>query len=401
MYNYLTRTTGFVLVFGIFFTISCATFQTSSESAEDLYGQNNFTAALEKVDKEISDAPDNHQLSLLKTKILRDFAIHERSPSDREILYQNLRSTADELSYSTDQFTAETDSVLKSAWAHEQGEGVRFLQQDDNLNIDRVIAHFGNAITIIPDSIVTYNLKATTHYRNGDIGKAIETLESIEESGFTRPSETDEKLAYLYLEGGMIDRSIELYEELVTGNPDNEVFRQGLINAYILGDRHQLSIEHLEALSEEYPNRAEYREALATERFYLLQIEARDLLLTSEVATNEVDYFIRAFRDIATMYQDVDSALPSSDERKERISEFHISTSSLLLKIADIENIESEISQRASDEAETHLQDSLPYLRSLFESNADNTAYAQRLIRIYEKLDMEHEAETLERQINF
>ncbi len=393
--------TGFVLVFGIFFTLSCASLFSTGENAENLYNQNKYAAALEKVDRELADDPENHQLTLLKTQILRDYAIHERSPSDRQLLYQNLRSTADELRFSTDQFTAKSDSVLKSAWSHEQSEGVRQLQQEENTDIDRVIAHFSNAITIIPDSIVTYNLKATTHFRNNDLGKAIETLESIEKSGYNRPPETEEKLAYLYLEAGMIDQSIEIYEQLAASHPESEIYRQGLVNAYILGERHGQSIELLEQLAEEFPNRAEYREALATERFYLLKIEARNQMAAEEISEEDADRYVTAINDISTIYSDIDNALPTSEERNERIAEFHISASGLLNELGTVAEADSDLSQKVSDEAEAHLHNALPYLRSLFESNADNVAYAQRLIRIYNQLGMEHEAETLERQINF
>jgi len=393
--------TSFVLVFGIFFTLSCASLLSSGESAEDLYNKSNYNAALEKVDRELADDPQNHQLTLLKTQILSDYAVNERSPADRELIYQNLRSTADELRYSTDLFSTETDSILKSAWAHEQGEGVRYLQQEDNRDIDRVISHFSNAITIIPDSIVTYNLKATTHYRNNEVGKAIETLESIEEAGFNRPAETEEKLAYLYLEAGMIDKSIEIYEQLTVTHPENEVFRQGLANAYILGERHQQSTELLKQLAEEYPNRAEYREALATERFFLLKIEVRNQIDALEINEEEADQYISSIRELATMFKEIDDTLPASEERSERIAEFHIGASSLLIEMAEILDPESELSDKISEEADTHLRDSIPHLRSLYESSSDNVAYAQRLIRVYNMLNMEHEAENLERQINF
>ncbi|CAN5229232.1 hypothetical protein BH23BAC3_BH23BAC3_10580 [soil metagenome] len=398
--------TGMMLVFGIFFTLSCTSLQTTSKNAETLYNENNYRAALETIDNEILEDPDNSEKKILKARILNAHAMNDRGPSDRNQLYNNLRNTVDEIQFSTDQFNTETDSILNTAWLHEQSEGVRYLQQNgpDNfdLHFDRVISHFSNAITIIPDSLVTYNLKATTYYRHGDLTKAIETLESIEDKGFNRPPDTCEKLAYLYLEAGMIDRSIEIYEGLASNYPESEIYRQGLVNAYILGDNHQKSIELLETLSEEFPNRAEYREALATERFYQLKNEADDLKLESNESDRtlgEIEYFSDSLNEITGIYHDVDGALPSTEERKQRIAEFHLSAADLLTGLAGT-NQESELNQLAASESEMQLRHAIPYLIALFESNADNVVYARKLIDLYNDLDMDDEAEALERQIN-
>lgn len=406
MYNFSTRMTGIMLVFGVFFTLSCTSLQTTSKNAATLYDENNYRGALATIDNEISEDPDNSEKKVLKARILKAHAMNDQDPSERNQLYKNLRNTIDEIQFSTDQFTTETDSILQTAWLHEQSEGVRYLQQNgtDNFDqhFDRVISHLSNAITIIPDSLVTYNLKSTTYYRHGDLTKAIETLESIEEKGFKRAPDTCEKLAYLYLEAGMIDRSIEIYEELASNYPESEIYRQGLVNAHILGNQHQKSIELLETLSEKYPNRVEYREALATERFYQLKIEADDLKLKSIESNHtldEIEYFSESLNNITEIYHDVDGALPTSEERKQRIAEFHLSAAKILINLTG-SNQESELNQLATSESESHLRHAIPYLRTLFESNADNVVYARKLIDLYNDLEMDHEAEALERQIN-
>lgn len=401
--------TGTLLVFGIFFTLSCTSVQNTSNNAETLYYESNYRTALETVDREISEYPDSTEIKVLKARILKEHAMKDHAPANREILYSNLRNTVDEVQFSPDagQFSAETDSILKYAWAHEQSEGVRYLQQDgtDNFerHFDRVISHFSNAITIIPDSIVTYNLKATTFYRHGDLSKAIETLESIENKGLNRPPETCEKLAYLYLEAGLIQQSIDIYEGLSANHPDSEIYQQGLVNAYILGEQHHHSVELLEQLTEKYPNRAEYKEALATESFFILKNEADELLMESpreERTKDEIEKFTESLSDITEMYHEIDGTLPASEERKERIATFHLSAASLLEKLTQNTDPEEESHKIASSEKKEHLMHAIPYLQELYETNADNLFYARKLLDVYNKLDMEHEAETLERQIN-
>ena len=185
-----------LLTFGIFFALSCSTFKSSSDldSAASLYESGNYEHALRTVNNGIQKNPDDFDLQLLKAEILQKIAVENYQPEDREPVYANLRTTADEIQFTTEAYQTRTDSILNSAWMHEQSAGVRLLQQDGTNSFEqhfnKVIAHFKNAVTIIPDSIVTYNLMATTYYRHGNLSDAISTLEAIDEQGFTRPPKT-------------------------------------------------------------------------------------------------------------------------------------------------------------------------------------------------------------------
>jgi pentatricopeptide repeat protein len=289
---------------------------------------------------------------------------------------------------------------------YEQSAGVRLLQQDGTDTFDEhftnVITHFTNAVTIIPDSVVTYNLMATTYYRHGNLSEAISTLEAIEENGFTRPPETCEKLAYLYLEAGQIDRSVEIYETLSANNPDSEIYQQGLVNSYILGDMHTDAIALLEELTGVYPNRVQYREALATERFYIMRQSIREELQDpgfENYSDSELDDMLTQLNEISEIYRDIDETLPSSEERQQRIAAFYVSSANLLDELLPFTN-ESQ-NDHLSEQQETYLRASIPYWQTLYEANSDRSAYAYSLIEVYNKLGMEHEAELLEQQINF
>lgn len=406
MYHLSTRMVSLLLTFGIFFALSCSTFQSSTESADSLYQSERYSNALRAVNTEIQGEPDNLDLQLLKAQILHKYAVENFEPEERESVYTNLKNTTDQINFVTDSYASKTDSILNSAWLHEQRAGVRLLQQDDtgtfDQYFDRVIVHFNNAITIIPDSIVTYNLKATTYYRHGDLSDAISTLESIEDKGLTRPPETCEKLAYLYLEAGQLDRSIAIYESLSANNPDDEIYQQGLVNSYILGERHTEAIALLEELTGVYPNRIEYREALATEKFYHLKIEVGERLInpsTEMFSVSEVEQILEQMTEIGEIYQAVDETLPSDDERQQRIAAFYVDSADLLKRV--LPEADDGANSLISDQIDANLRDSIPFWQKLYEANSDRTAYAYSLIRVYNELGMEHEAELLEQQINF
>jgi len=395
-----------LLTFGIFFALSCSTFQSSTESPQSLFEAGSYDSALQSVNDEIRDNPEDLDLQLLKATILQKVAVENYQPENRKSVYRNLRSTADEISFKTDVYQNRTDSILTSAWMHEQSAGVRLLQQDGTSTFDEhfdtVIAHFKNAVTIIPDSIVTYNLMATTYYRHGNLSKAISTLESIEETGYSRPPETCEKLAYLYLEAGRIGESIEIYEMLSANHPDTEIYQQGLVNSYILGDMHTDAIALLEDLTGVYPNRVQYREALATERFYLLQRQVSNDIESAgseALSDSEIDQIIDQLNEISSMYRDIDETLPSSEERQQRIAAFFVSSADLLEEIRPVSD--ESIETRLSDQRETFLRASIPYWQTLYEANSDRSAYAYSLIEVYDELGMEDEAELLQQQVNF
>jgi len=406
MYHLSTRMVSLVLTFGIFFALSCSTFQSSTESPQSLYEAGSYENALQSVNDQIRDNPEDLDLQLLKASILQKIAVENYQPENRTSVYTNLKNTTDEISFKTDTYQDRTDSILTSAWMHEQSAGVRLLQQDGTSTFDEhfdtVIAHFKNAVTIIPDSIVTYNLMATTYYRHGNLSEAISTLESIEETGYSRPPETCEKLAYLYLEAGRIDESIEIYEMLSANHPDTEIYQQGLVNSYILGDMHTDAIALLEDLTGVYPNRVQYREALATERFYLLQRQVSNDIESAgseALSDSEIDQIIDQLNEISSMYRDIDETLPSSEERQQRIAAFFVSSADLLEEIRPVSD--ESIETRLSDQRETFLRASIPYWQTLYEANSDRSAYAYSLIEVYNELGMEDEAELLQQQVNF
>src|SRR6056297_3157724 len=360
MYHLSTRMVSLVLTFGIFFALSCSTFQSSTESPQSLYEAGSYENALQSVNDQIRDNPEDLDLQLMKASILQKIAVENYQPENRTSVYTNLKNTTDEISFKTDTYQARTDSI------------------------------------------VTYNLMATTYYRHGDLSEAISTLESIEETGYTRPPETCEKLAYLYLEAGRIDQSIEIYETLSANYPDTEIYQQGLVNSYILGDMHTDVIALLEDLTGVYRNRVQYREALATERFYLLQRQVSNDIESAgseALSDSEIDQIIDQLNEISSMYRDIDETLPSSEERQQRIAAFFVSSADLLEEIRPVSD--ESIETRLSDQRETFLRASIPYWQTLYEANSDRSAYAYSLIEVYNELGMEDEAELLQQQVNF
>lgn len=402
MKDFLTRTAGFLLVFGIFFSVSCSTFNNTQEGTGTQSDQN-LHESLEDLNEQIQNSPQNVDLKIRKARLLFELAKSQSLPAPRMPFYQNLRNTAEDIGRQSDSEYSELDNIIEQAWSLEQSSGVALLQQDSTSNFgqyfETIIDHFDNAITIQPDSIVTYNLQATTYYKHGNISKAIESLKIADEIENGSNRTIKERLAYLYLEAGNLDEAIRHYDLLVTEYPDLGHLKHGLVNAYILNDNHQQAVNLLSELSEQYPARYEYQEALATEKFHLFKDEVRQVTSGQSIDSNEANKFIEEIDSISAIFDSLSAQMPAYEETTYRIAAFYKDAAFELNRLAAL--IDNEESAALTSRVNDLYEQALPYWQELTETNPDNMGYMKNLFEIYVSLDMEEEAEAIQRSFNF
>ncbi len=396
------------MTFGVFFILSCSTVeQSSTQSEQPPSTHQQFEEQLSSLDRQIGENPNEISLRVQKANLLVDYAKSREEPSQRKPVYQNLR----DLSASTaqiNQYTDELEPVITAAWAEEQSSGMRLLQQNDSETIDThfetIIAHFENAITIIPDSLVTYSLKATTFYRNGYLNEAVKTLETAKRMAESTDLEISEKLAYLYLESGKLDESVAIYRDLVESQPDDDHFHHGLVNAYILNNQHEKAVDLLQLLVEKYPTRYNYQEALATELYFIFEKEA-GLILSNpgsyDPADESIGQLVDKLEDVHSMFEALKSDIPTNEENIYRMAAFYKNSASKLREISASLSLNNESKESIEALEKAHLEYGLPLWERLTEINPDNLEYLTGLRNIYQNLGMEEEAESLERSINF
>ncbi len=397
------------IAFGVFFTLSScsSTEQTQYQEQPSPSAEEEFESRLNNIDSQIEENPGEIGLRAQKAELLAAFAKSKEDPTQRKPVYQNLR----DLSVSAAQLNLDTEQlkpVLTAAWAEEQSSGMRLLQQDDpetpSTNYNRIISHFDNAITILPDSLVTYSLKATTHYRNGSLNKAVNTLEAAKSRSGSPETELSEKLAYLYLESGKLDESVALYRELVESYPDDDHLLHGLANAYMLNEQHEEAVGLLQSLADKYPTRHNYQEALATELYFIFEKEARLLLSNpqnNEQSNESVGQLVTKLENVHNLFDNLRSDIPSNEENTYRMAAFYKNSASTLREMLSSLNLNDETKNSVETLEKNHLEYGLPLWERLAEINPDNLEYLTSLQQIYLNLGMEEEAESLERSINF
>lgn len=396
MKYFTTRMVSLLLTFGIFFAVSCTVFE-KSQNEEQVSVQDQMLQRMDQIDQQIIENPDNPELKFRKGELLLDMADLMVDPTDRNPIYRNLF----DLSMETDLL----QPLVVQAWSEEQNSGVRLLQSDRNDDtVDHyndILAHFNNAVILQPDSLVTYSLLATTYYENGSIHQAIETLESAIEISDQDEQEFQEKLAYLYLEAGRTDISVNMYENLVSESPDNHHLLHGLINAYILSNRHEDAILILKGLTDEYPARYSYHEALAAQLYFRFKNSSEHFINgTDDQDERSADQLIQWAIEIDELFNLLISSTPINEENIYRMATFYRNSAGLLINLSEhSDDVESK--QEFDRFATDHSEKSLSYWERLLEMDPDNLEYITVLHQLYLDNGMIEEADSIERSYNF
>lgn len=407
MTNYLTRTTGTLLVFGFFFALTgCGTQVYTLEQVEETFDAGDYQRALEQTNRLLRDDPDNKGLHLLNARILMNIALSQEQPETRLDYYREMEYSLDHLSASeSSEWIQESDNLRKYVWEEEYGAAERLLTQQDpgsfSQNFSPVITHLKNTLQVHPDSPKAYNLKATAYYRNGDLQLAVETLLTAYNRFDQLPVDMKEKLAFLLLEEGQLEKSIDLYRILLDENPENHDIKHGLVNAYILNEQHDASIELLRELLESDQENIIYHEALATELFYYIQTSVNDMAegdFSDEELIARHEQLMDDLDEAENLYQFVQENHINPAEITFITAAFYKNTANHLITLAN--SGDTELSERFKDKANELLARSVPIWERVAERNPENPEIWRSMYQIYSQLDMTAEAEDARSKAN-
>lgn len=402
-----TRTASFLLAFGIFFAVSCSVFE-KSEAPEEISQLQQINESIERINIELDSDPYNQDLKIQKASLLHEYAIKQSNPSDRYPIYQNLYSLNQENGQNESGDIPEITNILVKAWENEQSDGVRLLQlnrdNEANQHYYDILAHFDNALILQPDSLVTYNLMSNTFYENGSIGNAVETLENAVNQSSALDPKLLEKLAYLYLESGNTDESIRLYENLVSSNTNDNRLMHGLTNAYMISQRHNDAIDKLNQLSEEFPTRYYYKEALATQLYFLFESYNDEIYREfedGESIDDSIDNLLEILNQAHSIYDSLRDPIPANEESLLRMGTFYNNSVNKLTAIHSTVTLSSENNLLVQSTIQTYRDHSIELWEKLTEMNPDNMEYVYTLYNLYKDAGMSEEADSIERSYNF
>lgn len=410
MQNFLTRMTGPVLVFGLFFIASCSTLSKTEPDTLPAPADDPLKE-IEIINQQIEQNGNTQSLLLRKTELFIEAAVDNPNPSQRKPFYRNAYNTSREGISGFRESEPEFSRILTEAWSSEHNNGVRLLQErSENSNIDgtfrRAIDHLENAIIIQPDSLSSYSVLATAFYSGGLYADAEVTLNKLLEMS----SDSDlnatimEKLAFIYLESGDTGEAVTLYEDLRQQKSSSITVLHGLINAYILDNQPEQAARELQQLTEEYSDRPTYFESLASVNYQLFKLRANSLLsgdTSSESIEAEIEHIISLLYDINEIYDNLSDNSLMNEESTYKAAGYHSNGAAYLEDIRRNTDVPDSVTQLMMDTETELLNTSLKYWEQLIEMNPDNIEYLYTLYTVYNRLEMFEEAESLEQSYNF
>ena len=403
--KFVTRMSSLWLAFGLFFMVSCTAFEQSARQTDT--SLHTLQGELTRIDQQLSQEPENDALLIRKQELLFQLAEYLEAPQQRTDIYHEITLIASSPPFITDPLIGEMNETRKQVWSREQSSGIMLLQQDKREGTSsyypQITAHFNNAIAILPDSLVTYSLLATTYYEQGAIQQAINTLNLAVNQNRTANPEIIEKLAWLQLETGNRDESVELYEQLVREHPRNSHYLHGLVNAYVISGRNDRAIERLSLLMEEFPSRLYYLEALFEQHFYLTESKITSLLLSGDSeGDNEItiEMILLSAENMEELFNSIRETVPMNEELNFKTGLYFSYMADLLEPLADLGYNGSVKSALISQKSESYLKQALELIENAAGMNPERMEYRYRLHDIYLRLGMTEEADQIERTLN-
>lgn len=312
-----------------------------------------YEAVLDAADRALEQDPDNSYAYFYRGIAYGSQANGIEQPWDRTSLYGDSREsfmTAKEVMEQSedrpDEYE-EIDDIITEFWANEHNEAVGYLTEDSlRATVDDpesyAIGHLNNAITIQPDSSLSYIVLSSTQFNQGNINESIETYERAMERMESPEIEDYEFLISLYINQERYDDAEELTMQARNDYPDNTQFIQFLADIYIQQGNIDEAIAIIEELIANDPENPQYYRVLGT------QIYQNVTAINDRIS----DMYNEAFdkeREARQLSGEVrEEAMADVDLLREQISE--LEAESQELTDISIENMEEVVRLQPNDD---------------------------------------------------
>lgn len=220
----------------------------------------------------------------------------EKAPDQREPDYTSMRNALNQalsLYRGTSNAAAERISIqstLENSWSYEHNSAAGLVSSDQGNNHQRLsmaAAHAHNAIVVVPDSLISFELLADIYARMGNIDQAIQVLRFADSTLTAHSPKLTESLGFLYYTKGEFEDAISYYERTLlakrqSGIRPNETDLSrgstlntwhGLINTYIAARQTDNAIASIDELLKIYPANQTYKRLLASQLIYKIASE--------------------------------------------------------------------------------------------------------------------------------
>lgn len=320
----------------------------------------------------------------------------------------------------------EVDDIINSYWANEHNEAISYLTDDSvRATVENptryALGSLENAITMQPDSALSYIVLASTEFNRGNTEGAIEAYEMAMERLETPELDDYEFLITLYLDQEQYDKAEDLTMKAREDYPENTQFVQFLADIYIQQGNIDEAISIIEDLIEGEPDNPQYYRVLGT------QIYQSVSSINSEVSElyNQAFDMEREARSLSG--QEQEQMMEEIDDIRERIEVLQEESEELTaIAIDNMEEVvrlqpeddeahnilgiiyqnkaanlfeqrnsiveDTQLVRELDERAREALQEARTHYERAAELNPDEPTYWESLFQVYTTLGMEEEA---------
>ena len=208
-----------LIILFLSFLWSCETTDPLVNEVQISLFTGDYETALETVNNAIEINPDNYIAHYYKGVVLSSQAYEMEPASARKDVYAQARESLErarelmEVQEETPDELEELNETIVSYWADEYNMAVNYQNDDSLFNATPEpyqvsLDHLENAVTINPDSAMTYQVISSTHFQLNNVDQAITTYETAMDM-LEEPAESDyEYLISLYLYDNRYDKAL-------------------------------------------------------------------------------------------------------------------------------------------------------------------------------------------------
>lgn len=270
----------FALVLGVLW--GCEAPSPLIRNAQVALQINNFEAALQYAEQALEEDSTNALAHYYRGYALAGIAEEVQPPSDRKPYYEEMRKsmdTAKRLSAQMDRVPGELeniDDLIVSVWANEHNSGAEIMTSDSVRRATQnpqaaALAHLENAITVEPDSSITYAVLSTLQYQLGNMDEATEVYKLGMSKMETPKFEDYEYLISLYFIQDRFAEARDLAMEAIEDYPEESVFAQFLADAYMEMGETDEAVRILRQLISSQPDNPQFYFVLGTQLYRTAQ----------------------------------------------------------------------------------------------------------------------------------
>ncbi|MEX0662201.1 MAG: tetratricopeptide repeat protein [Balneolaceae bacterium] len=414
------------------FLWSCETTDPFVSDIETHMVLGSFDEAIAEADRVLETQPDNGVAHYYRGMAVASKAQTVDPPVDRKSYYEDSKGSFEK----AEEFMAQRETppeelndindLVTEFWAYEHNSAIEYLTEDSvRTSVDSpdqiAMDHLDNAITIQPDSALSFIVLSSTQFNTGDISSAISTYEEAMERLENPEIEDYEFLISLYIDQNRYEDAEPLTQEAIETHPDEDQFVQFLADIYIQMDNVDEAIAIIEDLIESDPDNPQYYRVLGTQIYqnvtainneisglydqvFELEQEVRSLSgseaeekegelesIQAEVAELEAEseelteISINQMKEVIRLAEDDDDAYSI-------LGIIHQNRAASLFERRNAIVDDNELASELDELAREDLMAAMEYYEQAAEINPEEPVYWESLFQVYTTLGMEEEA---------